>query len=71
LANIGGLVLNLEALLLKTLLWNAQLLVALFFIAGFVSFYLENWGHAFRDKTLSHSRQLMYRVLLIVQAVFF
>ena len=36
-------------LLVVAMSWAAQLTVAIFFIAGFVSFYTEVWNRAFSD----------------------
>ncbi|WP_235804457.1 GGDEF domain-containing protein [Loigolactobacillus coryniformis] len=56
-------------LLVVAMSWAAQLTVAIFFIAGFVSFYTEVWNRAFSDSERSRTERIWLRVALIVLAI--
>ncbi|MFC6169152.1 GGDEF domain-containing protein [Loigolactobacillus jiayinensis] len=58
-----------DSILVQALLWNSQLLVAVFFIAGFVGFHLEIWSRGFQDQNISHKKQLLYRGLGIALVI--
>lgn len=49
--------------------WIAQLLVAIFFIVGFIDIYMSIWHTAFRTPSASHSKRILYRVILILLSV--
>ncbi|KRM11992.1 diguanylate cyclase [Paucilactobacillus suebicus] len=49
--------------------WITQLIVATFFIAGFVSYYSSLWRKAFKDRTTAHNMQIFYRIALIVLGI--
>ncbi|GAK46982.1 diguanylate cyclase [Secundilactobacillus oryzae JCM 18671] len=55
--------------LLLVMTWAAQLLVAVFFIAGFVSFYTEIWDQAFVNPRRSRRERISMRVVLVVLSV--
>ncbi|WP_196246289.1 sensor domain-containing diguanylate cyclase [Lacticaseibacillus zhaodongensis] len=59
-----GMSMNLHLLSLPT--WFAQLLIAIFFASGFVSFYQKLWWEAFRKEGLSEQRKIAFRVALMV-----
>ncbi|MFC6169335.1 GGDEF domain-containing protein [Loigolactobacillus jiayinensis] len=58
-----------QNLLVAIMSWAAQLTVAIFFIAGFVSFYTEVWNRAFGDSTRSRKERILLRISLIVLSI--
>ncbi|MDV7718445.1 diguanylate cyclase [Pediococcus ethanolidurans] len=49
--------------------WIAQLIVAVFFIVGFIDIYMAIWHTAFRNIHSGQAKRVTYRVLLIVLSV--
>lgn len=54
---------------LTPMIWAAQLLVAVFFIAGFVSFYTEIWNQAFVNPHKSQRKRTELRIFLLVLSI--
>ncbi|WP_412989365.1 GGDEF domain-containing protein [Pediococcus siamensis] len=50
-------------------IWIAQLLVAVFFIVGFIDIYMAVWNAAFRNLHTKQENKILYRVLLILMSV--
>ncbi|MFD0897865.1 hypothetical protein [Loigolactobacillus binensis] len=60
---------QLKSIIAALPLWGTQLMVAIFFIAGFVNTYMEMWARAFREPQRSAHNRLLHRVLLLVTSI--
>ncbi|MFD1317998.1 hypothetical protein [Loigolactobacillus zhaoyuanensis] len=58
-----------QNILVVAMSWAAQLTVAIFFIAGFVSFYTEIWNQAFRNTQRPRSERIVLRAILILLSI--